>query len=585
MKHWYWSSRPFLTIILLLSTSSAAFPSNHIEEIPRSDCLLAADPRVEVEPDGTVLISVETLRSLSGGQAYLGLIPQAAEIGYPVYVLKCDGALQNSRAVSFEFNLKGLEVENRDINDLAKDCGGRLAYRLSLFAGKPHVFDRFFAYGRSPAGQYFRAPALVEGPFVDCVAADSAVISWEFDLPTACRLEVQPSDLTLDFDASQLRSEVTLPRLSPLTTYFYQITWSNGGVAFSSSRLQFRTAPLNGSDEPFRFAVLSDCRGTIGDGDRSVEGVNQAVLERSLEQAYSQNVSLIVIPGDLVSGYTSDADYLESQLRAWKRVVSPIAGGIPIYEGIGNHDLVLRFFEKIGHRNYVSAVGTEAGEVLFARHFVNPPNGPESISADFPPYRGNVYSFDWGNAHFTVLNCNYRQKGPGKLVSDMEGELEGTLRDEQLEWLDRDLQSARTRGQRHFFVFLHEPAFPNGGHTKDAMWWSGEKPDVIERRNRFWMILCQYRVLALFAGHEHNYSRTLIDETVDPSFSAPIWQIVTGGGGAPFYARDKSVPWSNQVQKFYPLEHLCVLDVNGEKVILTVLTPQGLAVEQVELTK
>ena len=572
-----------LSVLLFICSAAAPDPTTSPIEIPRSGRFLAAEPHVEIKPDGIANITVTTLKPCTGGRAYLGVIPHVAELEYPFYRLRGGLTRFDSLTISAEFNLKNVENRNIDIDNLRENRGGHLAYRLALFSDKLQVFDRVFAYGRSLDGEYYRAAALIEGPFVDCVTPTSAVISWEFDRAVDCRLQVQPGDLTFEFDTAETRREFLLSGLAPGTTYDYQITWVNGDVKFKSPELQFRTAPPLKSQQKFSFAVFSDTRATYGDGDRDVEGVNAEVIRSILTQAYIRNADLILVPGDLVSGTTSDPSELENQFRSWKRIAGPVGGRIPIYEGIGNHDLTFRFFQKKGLKNRAPRSGGETGEAVFARHFVNPVNSPQPTSDDFPPYSETVYSFDWGNSHFTMLNSDYHQKGPGELVVDMHGELRGTLRDEQLEWLDRDLDSARKRGLRHLFVFNHHPAFPNGGHVHDAMWWDGEKPQIVQMRDRFWRILCRHKVLALFAGHEHNYSRALIDRNVDPSFDVPVWQIITGGGGAPYYARDESIPWKDSVQFFYPLSHFCLVEVDGENVILEVLTPDGLLVERVDL--
>ncbi|MEL6759901.1 MAG: hypothetical protein AAFP04_05810, partial [Myxococcota bacterium] len=147
----------------------------------------------------------------------------------------------------------------------------------------------------------------------------------------------------------------------------------------------------------------------------------------------------------------------------------------------------------------------------------------------------------------------------------------------------RDLL-AGTDKARHLFVFTHEPAFPNGGHVQDAMWYRGRIPEVLERRDAFLEILFRHEVLAVFFGDEHNYSRTRIDSTLDPKYAGRLWQIITGGAGAPYYARDLTVPWARNVESFEPVHHVVVVDVRGENVWLRAVTTQGETVDAVELT-
>lgn len=579
----------FIIGMVCATVISVAFAddTNSLREAFYSNRLLAAPPQLTVSPDGIVTIQLETTAPCSSGKAYLGIYPRDAELKYPVYRASGKVSFADANSITVAFKIGKLEVKKVDINGLRKRRGGRLAYRVVLCGDHDAVIDRTFAYYRTPTGEYRRAVAMEFEPLVDQVSAHRAVLSWQFDHPAACTLEIQPGDIIKKFAAPARTLEIPIEGLQSSTEYTYQIHWEaeeNAGVSFSSPEYTFRTAPAKGSREPFRFVVFSDSRASYGGGDNAVEGVNRTVFKALLTRSYLSKAAFVLVAGDLVSGTTSDPQDLKNQFDSFKRIAAPIGARIPIYESVGNHDLVRRFFEGNRGLNYAPLPVEQSTEALFAAEFVNPHNGPVQISAAYPPYDETVYSFDWGNVHVAVLNDNYFQKGSGDLVADLPGELQGTMRPEQLDWLDNDLQAARERGMEHLFVAAHEPAFPTGGHVKDAMWWKGKKPAIVAMRNRFWKILCKYRVLAAFFGHEHNYSRTLIDAQVDPQFDQPVWQIITGAGGAPFYARDEDTPWAKAVSAFYPLAHCCIIDVAGKNVNLTVETPEGLVVDRAVLT-
>lgn len=573
-------------LLLLLSLPARVTPAatESSREISDRNVLLAGEPIIEIAPDGWVNVKVETTQPCIGGNAFLGIFPIAPELKYPAYRVTGKLVVETPNRISAQFNLARLEDEEIDVNNLQGNGGGHVALRIVLFSSREYFMDRSFAYRRTQNGLYRRTTALVEGPFVDCVTDTSAVISWELDQPSVCQLLLDPGGKIIGNPKKADRFEVPISDLSPNASYSYRVSWSDEYGSYSTPTYGFHTAPSVGSDAPFRFAVFCDGRNSIGGSETNVEGVNRAVFIPLLNQAYVQGAEFIVFPGDLVSGSTTAPEELERQFRSWKRITAPVGCRIPIYEGIGNHDLTRHYIGEASGNDYFTPRGQDAGEVIFAKHFVNPENGPDPADPDYPPYRENVYSFDWGNSHFTVLNSNYFEKGSGANVANQPGQLQGAFRDEQLEWLENDLRSARQKGRKHLFVFSHEPAFPNGGHVKDAMWWKGEKPEMIEIRNRFWKTLCRYHVLAVFHGDEHNYSRTLIDSRIDPSFDIPIWQIITGGGGAPFYARDLNVPWAEAVQAFYPLPHICVVEVDGKQVKLDVITLEGLLIESVSLS-
>jgi hypothetical protein len=549
-----------------------------------TDAILAEPPQVEITSDGIAFIKLKTTKPCHGVEAFFGIYPEDAELKFPVY--RKSGKPKSIRPTEWLVRLKLRRLENKgvDINDFRGKSGGQVAYRLALYADKLYTLDRVFAYGRTADGEYFHAVAMSEGPLIDCVTDHNAILSWEFDQPARCRLEIEPSGIVREFSEPQKRYEFEVSDLSPSSAYTYTISWSVRDVQFKSPAYQFRTAPPTGSDEPFSLTFFSDCRADVGVGDQSVEGVNYWSLRALLSQAYNLSSSFVLIDGDLVDGFISNPAELGDQFRSYKRAVTPVGAQIPIFEGIGNHDLVHRFFEETTEREYAPRSVDESSEIVFAAHFVNPLNGPDPVSDQFPPYRENVYSFDWGNSHFTVLNNDYMRKGTGKIVADMPGELGGTMRDEQLVWLENDLSGARERGMEHIFVFVHEPAFPNGGHVGGSMWWRGKKPEIVSMRDRFWKILCDHEVLAAFSGHEHNFSLALIDSTVDSSFEVSVWQVVSGGGGAPFYAQDLNTPWAHTVKSFYPLTHFCQIDVQEDHVLMTVYDPDGNVISEHELT-
>ncbi len=574
-----------LTFISFSAITHTGNTAPKFKEKLYSNSFLLEEPTIEISPQGIVTVIFNTKKTCKGGEAFIGIFPDDLELRYPVLRKRGKMELVNSTTVKVKFQIAKLENKGCDINQQRQKRQGDLSFRCILFGEKQHTYDRCFSYARDQQGRYFRAPAICEGPFIDCVTDSSAVISWAFDQLTDSYLIIQSDGLTKLNPEVKQEFEVPVSGLRPAATYRYRIHWSESDIPFHSREFSFNTAPEIGSDEAFRFAVLSDSRATYGGGDRSVEGVNQTVMNSLLNQTYQHKVSFILMPGDLVSGYVSDPAELENEFRSLKRIIAPVGSLIPIYEGMGNHDLALRFFEGDRYRDFVPRSGEEASEVIFAKHFVNPENGPEPYQSVFPPYKENVYSFDWGNAHIVMLNNNYMEKGESDSVAHLPGELEGVIRPEQLDWLDKDLQNARSRGLKHLFVALHEPAFPNSAHVEDAMFWDGERPEILKMRDRFWKILCKYEVLAAFFGHEHNYSRALIDSTVNPDYNVPIWQIITGGAGGPFYKEETDTPWSHTVKKFYPLTHLCLLEVEGDKVTLTVKSGEGFEIERVILNE
>jgi hypothetical protein len=94
-------------------------------------------------------------------------------------------------------------------------------------------------------------------------------------------------------------------------------------------------------------------------------------------------------------------------------------------------------------------------------------------------------------------------------------------------------------------------------------------------RSRFLKIVSDNRVTALFFGHEHVYSRLVIDQTLDPVMQVPVTQIISGGAGAPAYARDPTVPWVRAVRKFASAFHYVLVVVDGPRVSFSAVDADG----------
>jgi len=151
---------------------------------------------------------------------------------------------------------------------------------------------------------------------------------------------------------------------------------------------------------------------------------------------------------------------------------------------------------------------------------VDPPDDPDIawVRAHFAtlphivrsgPTNGETttYSFDYGNAHFVVLNEYY----DGRSDTGAGGKVCDALYD----WLVEDLDS---NTKPCVLVFGHEPAFPFYRHTETSM---NQHP---ENRDRFWHLLDSKGVVAYICGHTHHYSR-------GRGFGSKVWQVDLGNGG------------------------------------------------------
>ena len=104
-----------------------------------------------------------------------------------------------------------------------------------------------------------------------------------------------------------------------------------------------------------------------------------------------------------------------------------------------------------------------------------------------------TYSWDYGNAHFIVLN----EYWDGKQGSDSDTGTRGEIVPELLKWLAANLAANK---KPVVFIFGHEPAYPAMRHVSDSL---DAHP---EQRNAFWRLLeSDPKVKAFICGHVHYY--------------------------------------------------------------------------------
>jgi 3',5'-cyclic AMP phosphodiesterase CpdA len=540
----------------------------------RHDVRVKIEPYVEILPEGKAKLRWQTWLKTPQTFVHFGVQIPDQLLDYPRYRLgtatETPGETTQHEAI---LTLTRLEKPIVDVAGFNANSGGTLDYRIELYnplSKLTQYVEGRFAYTKTLTGEFTAGVAITEGPFVDLPKPDGMTISFETDMPTAAAaLVVDPKGRAQVFlsNKSDKHHEISITGLAPDTLYAYRVGAMDARQVLGwSGDFAFRTAPE--STRPFRFSVMSDSRAALGGPGANVAASNHEILRAFFTESLKMGADFIIFPGDLVDGYTTQRRDLEMQLEAWKRVVEPIGHYIPIFEGMGNHEFLFTRPEKAR----LDLPSPNSTEDVFAAEFVNPTNGPPPERSDLPPYLENVYSFDFGKVHFISINTNYWiSSSPGE-----SGNREGFIMPSQMAWMEKDLKAARDAGASFIFVFTHEPGFPNGGHRGDAMYWNGKVKSVNEMRTQFWTLMSQYEVDVVFHGDEHNYSRLKVDSQIDPAFKRPIWQVTTGGCGAPYYAQDKTVPWAERVSVFSAQENFVMVDVlDDSRAVLTTFGRNG----------
>jgi hypothetical protein len=544
------------------------------------------------------------------GTLYYGLFSsQPQKYAYPVYFKRTAPIIKGKARV----DLKQL-AGRYDIAGWESSGHMKLGYRIVNDNGVILYDGRINISGKGP---FSPGLTLTEGPFVNRLSEDGAVISFQTNQP--CRPEIQVQNkIFTGPKGAKTNHEIHLSGLESGKKYTYTVKYGDYKESYS-----FTTAPKEGSRTAFTFAYASDSRKATGGGERNVFGVNAYVMKRMGVLAAKEKAVFMQFTGDLINGYSSNLGQQKLEYVNWKHAVEPFWHYFPFVIAPGNHEAFLKVFDN-GSPYGISVDNFPfekvSAEKVFSKEFVNPTNGPVSEDgsaydpdknqSDFPPYKETAYYYIYDNIAMVALNSNYWYTPSVKQIPLTGGNVHGYIMDNQLKWLKQTLKKLQKDNKiDHIFVTIHTPAFPNAGHSGDDMWYHGNnkirpwvngkpvKHGIIERRDAFLNLLINEnpKVLALLCGDEHNYTRMLINENTPRypiDYDKPkvllkgqLWQITNGSAGAPYYGLEK-LPWSGFVKKYTTEHALMLFDVHGKKVVLRVINPDTYEmIEQIVLSE
>lgn len=546
-------------------------------------------------------ISFDFQDTLLRGTLYYGLIHyNDSRHPLPVY-FRSTAKIEGGKAqVDILRNLSG----RYDMTGWGKSGNGTIGYRVMDEFGSM-IYDGRVAF--TGTGPFETGITVTEGPFVNLLTEEGATISFKTNLKVTAKVIVEGQGFTDSRDTEDHLIQIS--GLSPDKEYEYVL--QTGGI---EQQYSFHTAPEPGSRKPFTFAYASDSRSGQGGGERDIFGVNSYIMKKIMAATVMYDARFFQFTGDLINGYLTSKEATNLQYANWKRSIEAFAHYIPVYVGMGNHEALEYWFYDTRDERIMKVdrfpFETESAEAVFMDNFHMPVNGPESEDGasydpdpkktDFPSYKESVFYYLYDNVAVVVLNSDYLYSSSTPFIRQTSGNLHGYILDRQLEWLASTLQMLEADERiDHIFITQHTPAFPNGGHVGDDMWYRGNnqyrpyiagKPlpkGIIERRDEYLDLLINQssKVLAILTGDEHNYNRLKIsaDVTIYPDmyFSEKIeigrevWQINNGAAGAPYYAQEET-PWSEHVQGFTTQNALVLIHVDGKKVSIQVINPDTL---------
>lgn len=544
------------------------------------------------------------------GLMYYGFIPYGdSKHPQPVFFKRTSKIKKGKASIKIKKKMAG----KYDMIGWESSGKGTIGYRITDAKGRMIYEGRISFKGTGP---FEVDDTILEGPFVNLPGSGGCTISFTTNHPIKAGVKINKR-IFKDKKATRTH-EITISGLQANHTYAYTVLYGDNNQSYA-----LHTAPVAGARTPFTFAYASDSRGGSGGGERNFLGPNVYMIKKIMALTGYKKAAFMQFTGDLISGYLNHKEEMNLQYANWKRAVEPFTHYFPLIATMGNHEALTYSFNDGSSYGYSVdrfPFATESAEAVFAANFVNPLNGPDSEDgaaydpdksvADFPSYKENAFYYTYDNVAVVVMNSNYWYAPSLKHKPLSSGNLHGYIMDNQLKWVKETLSKLQQdKTIDHIFVTEHTPFFPNGGHSGDDMWYSGNnkqravvagKPlekGIIERRDQLLDLIVNKtdKVRAILTGDEHNYCRlevgpqtTIYPENYDGpklELKRTIWQINNGSAGAPYYAQEK-LPWSDKVKGFTTQNVVVFFHVNGKEINVEVQNPDTLEpVDEMVLTR
>ena len=306
--------------------------------------------------------------------------------------------------------------------------------------------------------ELYQNVTLVRGPFIQMPNDDKVTVVWRTDSLTDSAVDyglTASYELGTVTDPATVREHVIhIPGLMQGTNYFYRVR--SGGATLREGDF-FRTKRPTG--QAFKFSIIGDF------------GAGTAGMFNIANQVNAVDSDMLITVGDNI--YNDGQPGLYDPY--WFSIYAPTMRRVPTFPCLGNHDII------------------SAGGQWMVDYFYSPTNGPSG-------YIEKNYSYDYGNAHFVVVDSNPFNLNQAAAVNAIKT------------WVSNDL-AATVKPWK--FVFTHHPPYTstgNGSHDDDA----GVKANLMP-------VLENAGVDVLFVGHNHFYERI--------NAINGVHHIITGSGG------------------------------------------------------
>ena len=304
----------------------------------------------------------------------------------------------------------------------------------------------------------------------------------------------------------------------------------------------------NGKDENvvLTFSTVGDSRADVTQPNLTAQDKlwlqNTKAFTRITREVQAQKSKLFVFNGDMVMGYTknADANELNREYAYWRGLVANMfETGTYVVPVPGNHEVQDKFKDANGNTVKKASQANEdtwranMGDIIMDTDRFkqiegvdiqnwdvqnHPQIGANNISTDQSQLS---YSFDLKGSHFVIINTD-------PVGNDSHA---------PIEWLKQDMEKAKKNGAKHIFVFGHKDAFPYVADPANPPSADGLDADP-KSRNEFWKVI-EDNNATYFCGHEHVFN---------VSKHGKAYQVLVGSGGSPF---EVTTPTNNPTDRMY----------------------------------
>jgi hypothetical protein len=384
----------------------------------------------------------------------------------------------------------------------------------------------------------------------------------------------------------------TLSELVPGGLFRYQVSLSGQPVFTCEGRA------TKSAKQAYRFVAFGDC------------GAGSNEQKPLAYRAFLSQPDFVLIPGDIVYEHGLISEYREKFWPVYNTFEAtdsgaPLLCSTPFIAAPGNHDIdtrnLDRFPDALAYYLYwdqpLNGPLGQEGSAFVPPLVASEANRHAFTQAAGPSYpRMSNFSFDYGNAHWTILDSNPYVDWTDRALK---------------EWVETDLAVAQNATWR--FVVFHHPGF-NSSRAHYAQQQMRLLAPVFEAG----------KVDVVWSGHVHNYQRsfplrfvpdgsgtTLVGGresktvrgrvvngqwTLDKSFDGRtdttpegVIYVITGAGGQKLYnpeQQDDPDSWQKFTDKFISKVHsLTVADVEGKTLTVRQVGAEGQELDRFTVTK